>query len=306
MQNQCSQPLPPNVTRRWTHCAERRCWACCHQPAKRLSRLPLRAHSELSTHPGWANRATDILLAWAFEFKAFTLFSFLFGVGAGVQAERAAMHQRSAARFLARRFAVLLGIGLCHMLLLWNGDILTLYAVCGLLLIPFVAMSGRWLAALGLAILVLSPFIPFFDGLFPTETAMRAQADIATRVYATGSFTEIMALRFNEAAAFYRAAAHQFSPAHLWLDAAGRRFLAKRRPATTGRASQVAASHSRRRRQSGRADDNVAGLVERDRPAAARCARLALSPFSCVASLRLRRRSAAVVVFCACSAKLDG
>src|SRR5689334_25125132 len=56
------------------------------------------------THPGWANRATDLALAWVFEFKAFTLFSFLFGVGVGVQAERAAKRGRSAARFLARRF----------------------------------------------------------------------------------------------------------------------------------------------------------------------------------------------------------
>ncbi|MDQ3013476.1 MAG: hypothetical protein M3X11_22580, partial [Acidobacteriota bacterium] len=125
------------------------------------------------THAGWANRATDILLAWVFEFKAFTLFSFLFGIGAGVQAERAATRGRSVAGFLARRFAVLLGIGLVHMLLIWNGDILTLYAVCGLLLIPFVRMPARWLAALGLAVIALSPYLPFFGSLFPSEAAMR-------------------------------------------------------------------------------------------------------------------------------------
>ncbi|MEO6724682.1 MAG: DUF418 domain-containing protein, partial [Blastocatellia bacterium] len=154
------------------------------------------------THPGWANRATDILLAWVFEFKAFTLFSFLFGVGVGVQAERAAARGRKAASFLARRFAVLLAIGLVHILLIWNGDILTLYAVCGLLLIPLVRLPARWLAALGLAVVALSPYLPFFGSLFPTEAAMRAQAALATRVYAMGSFTEIMALRFNEAVHF--------------------------------------------------------------------------------------------------------
>ena len=91
------------------------------------------------THPGRANHAVDILIAWLFEFKALTLFSFLFGVGVGLQAERAAAHGMSAPRFFIRRFVGLLAIGLCHMLLIWNGDILTLYAVCGLLLIPFVA-----------------------------------------------------------------------------------------------------------------------------------------------------------------------
>ena len=154
------------------------------------------------THAGRANHAMDILLAWVFEFKAFTLFSFLFGVGVGAQAERAVRHQLNAARFLARRFAILLVIGLCHMLLVWNGDILTLYGVCGLLLIPFVAISARRLAVLGLIVIALSPFLPFFNSLVPTETSMRAQAAIATRVYATGSFGEIQALRFSEAVHF--------------------------------------------------------------------------------------------------------
>src|SRR5262245_2303294 len=40
---------------------------------------------------GWANHSADILLVGLFEFKAFTLFSFMFGVGVGVQAERAAL-----------------------------------------------------------------------------------------------------------------------------------------------------------------------------------------------------------------------
>ncbi len=154
------------------------------------------------THPGRANHAADILLAWLFEFKAFTLFALLFGVGVGVQAERAALHEMNATRFFVRRFAVLLAIGLCHLLLIWNGDILTLYAVCGLLLIPLVAAPARWLAALGAVIVVGAPFLPFFGSLFPSAAAMRAQADLATRVYATGSFTEIMALRCSEAVHF--------------------------------------------------------------------------------------------------------
>jgi uncharacterized membrane protein YeiB len=55
-------------------------------------RVSLFAHIlSFHTHTGWANRATDILLAWIFEFKAFTLLSLLFGVG--VQAERAARQQ---------------------------------------------------------------------------------------------------------------------------------------------------------------------------------------------------------------------
>ncbi|MBL8191829.1 MAG: DUF418 domain-containing protein [Acidobacteria bacterium] len=151
------------------------------------------------SHPGGINRATDWLLAWVFEFKAFTLFSFLFGVGVGVQTERAASHRVSVYGFFVRRFAALLAIGLCHMLLIWNGDILTLYAVCGLLLIPFVKLSHPWLAIAGLAVVLLSPYLPFFGNLFPTQAAIQAQAELATRVYATGSFAEIATLRWREA-----------------------------------------------------------------------------------------------------------
>ena len=142
------------------------------------------------THAGWANRAVDILIAWVFEFKAFTLFSFLFGVGVAVQTERAVSHQLSTVRFLARRFAVLLAIGLGHMLLVWNGDILTLYAVCGLLLIPFVALPARWLAALGLVVIVFAPYLPFFGAFFPAQETIRAHAVVATRVYASGGFAD--------------------------------------------------------------------------------------------------------------------
>src|SRR5881394_3961022 len=81
------------------------------------------------THPGWANHLVDELVSGLVEFKAFTLFSLMFGVGVGIQAERAVTRGVKLQRFLARRFLVLLVLGLCHLWLIWNGDILTLYAV---------------------------------------------------------------------------------------------------------------------------------------------------------------------------------
>ena len=77
------------------------------------------------------------------EFKALTLFSFLFGVGTAIQAERAAARGIAVTPFLLRRFAVLAAFGICHIVLIWNGDILTLYAVCGLLLVPLLGLPAR-------------------------------------------------------------------------------------------------------------------------------------------------------------------
>ena len=101
------------------------------------------------TDDGWANRVMDVLVAGAIEFKAFALFSLLFGVGVAVQAERAAGRGVWPAQFLVRRFGALLLLGMAHIALVWNGDILTLYAVCGLLMIPFLSLSARGLLLAG-------------------------------------------------------------------------------------------------------------------------------------------------------------
>jgi uncharacterized protein len=150
------------------------------------------------THPGWANHAVDNLMAWIFEFKAFALFSFLFGMGVGIQAERARLRGINVSGFFARRFAVLLAFGLCHMLLIWNGDILTLYAVCGFLLLPLINRSTWMVAISGVAAIALM-FVPGLDVPFPSEGDLRIQAAEATRIYAQGSFSEIMVFRWREA-----------------------------------------------------------------------------------------------------------
>ena len=84
------------------------------------------------------------------------------------------------------------------MLLIWNGDILTLYAVCGLLLVPLVNCSPRVLAALGFSVIVLAAYVPLFGWLFPAAEVMQAHAALATQIYAHGNWTEILALRWHE------------------------------------------------------------------------------------------------------------
>ena len=113
-----------------------------------LFRVSLFAHITGSDAPGDdAGRIISTLVSLLLEFKAFTLFSFLFGIGVAVQVERVSS-RASAANFLLRRFLVLLVIGLTHLLLIWNGDILTLYAVCGLLVIPVLRLPTPWIAKL--------------------------------------------------------------------------------------------------------------------------------------------------------------
>ena len=149
------------------------------------------------THPGFANRIVDLLCVGLLDTKAVTLFSFSFGVGVSIQAERAYARGANIERFLLRRFLALLFIGSCHMFLLSNVDILCLYAFCGLAMIPLIGTRARDLAVFGAIIIILSFFIDF-SACFPSPKALHAAATQATRVYSTGNFWEILSFRWTE------------------------------------------------------------------------------------------------------------
>ena len=74
--------------------------------------------------------------------KFITIFAALFGIGFAIQMDRAAARVQSVG-FYRRRMAGLLGIGLAHSFLLWWGDILVPYAICGFLLLLFRNCSQR-------------------------------------------------------------------------------------------------------------------------------------------------------------------
>ena len=101
-----------------------------------------------------------LLVAAVLEGKFYTIFSFLFGLGFALQLSRLQSRGLHGVAIYRRRLLVLLGFGLIHMSLLWDGDILTLYALLGMLL-PFVWgwSDRRLLVAAVLLILVPIPGI---------------------------------------------------------------------------------------------------------------------------------------------------
>src|SRR5207244_3310682 len=76
------------------------------------------------------------LAALLADAKFMTIFSMLFGAGIVLMTGRAEAAGRRAALLHYRRMAVLLGFGLAHAYLLWAGDILYTYALCGCVLYP--------------------------------------------------------------------------------------------------------------------------------------------------------------------------
>jgi uncharacterized protein len=99
-----------------------------------------------------------------------------------------------------RRLVVLLAFGLIHLCLIWNGDILTEYAIAGLIVLPFL-FGPRWLLAVAaLASLGLYLWMQVFppSGWWPSATALRRDVTEAHRIYATGGFLDVLAFRLRE------------------------------------------------------------------------------------------------------------
>lgn len=166
--------------------------------------LPVQAAASLS------NRIVEIFVSSAVEMKAFAIFSFLFGVGLAVQFERLSMRGRPF-YWLTRRLIVLLLFGLVHLLLIWNGDILTEYAVVGLLAIFFLR-TPTWGIACGVAACLLlyltMPLLPF-PIPWPDMLTLQQHVSQANRVYASGGLLDVWRFSLHEL--------HLLWPLHVWV-----------------------------------------------------------------------------------------
>jgi uncharacterized protein len=96
-----------------------------------------------------------------FDEKMITLFCMLYGAGIFL------IGAKVPARLFVRRQAVLLAVGMIHAYLLWEGDILVPYALCGLIVYPLRNLAprkqlwlalGLWLPSLFFSALVASVF----------------------------------------------------------------------------------------------------------------------------------------------------
>lgn len=95
-----------------------------------------------------------------FDTKMMTLFSMLFGAGLVLMSDRAEGRGARLVGTYYRRLAWLLVIGLVHAYLIWDGDVLVLYACCGLFLYPLRRLSPAKLIILGACLnLLLVPIV---------------------------------------------------------------------------------------------------------------------------------------------------
>ncbi|MFG1681431.1 DUF418 domain-containing protein [Nonomuraea sp. NPDC049269] len=119
------------------------------------------------------------------EQRFFPIFSLLFGVGFSLLLNSATDRAPHPRLLLLRRLLVLLAMGLVHHFLLWEGDILAIYAVVGLVVLlpstwlPRWAVAGLAAALLVAPLIVGSGFLALVPGLFLLGSALTRYGVIA-------------------------------------------------------------------------------------------------------------------------------
>ena len=103
-----------------------------------------------------ADSTAAFAIRWLAYDKANTLFAFLFGIGFWIQMQRLEAKRADAIRVYTRRLAILLAIGLLHLLLIWPWDFLHLYALVGFGLLMLRNRSDRFFLVAGLLLAVVA------------------------------------------------------------------------------------------------------------------------------------------------------
>jgi len=161
--------------------------------------------------------ASTFLIKLLFEGKFYVLFSALFGYGFAVFLSKSLPEGQTILPVFRRRLAILLLIGIMHLVFLWSGDILIYYSIFGFILILFRNISDkalvRWTVWLVLFPLLLTTLVVILASIAMSvpeaATAMAASLEAAAgesrkmianalHIYATGTFREMVAMRLRE------------------------------------------------------------------------------------------------------------
>ena len=147
-------------------------------------------------------RSLDHALSWTqdylLESRFYSLLIILFGIGFGLQLARAANKGTDLRITYYRRSAVLLAIGVIHGMLIWSGDILTIYALVSFALVMFRTTSTRGLVAWAAFFWFVGPTIvreaEFLSGL---QIMLPGSSNLGDSVYAHLSWWHLTPYRIE-------------------------------------------------------------------------------------------------------------
>ncbi|GKV56413.1 hypothetical protein NCCP2222_23600 [Sporosarcina sp. NCCP-2222] len=161
---------------------------------------------------GWLNKTIETLSTLLVDGKFMLLFSFFFGYGAVILHRNAEAAGKKFTWMFVKRMLALLIFGILHVVFLWYGDILAIYALVGLVFILFVKRSPKTLLTLSSVFSLLIPVLMSvamllgnlagtegMDDLYtidPMEIQMFQQKD--QQIYGEGTYMDITRKRIGD------------------------------------------------------------------------------------------------------------
>ena len=171
----------------------------CHLVEQYLGAGAPESHAE-AVSTGLSDQIIEGVINIFLRGKFLALFSFLFGISFFIQMDNGAQKGKAFGGRFLWRLLLLFIIGYAHSLF-YRGDILTIYAMLGVLLIPFFKLSNKWV--LGFAVLLflgLGRYIVFYvtqgEHLFLDVNPMDMESSHALDYYNTiksGSLWDVFA-----------------------------------------------------------------------------------------------------------------
>ena len=150
---------------------------------------------------GLANGSATFIINAIFAGKYYLLFSFLFGYSSNYIIRDDVANRR---RWVKRCFA-LITLGIIHFTFLWHGDIIFMYGLFGLLLIPFFFRADRTLKIWTRIVFFFSATLMVLIGtlvyigerFFPEESVQQSMESNLDLVLINGSFLEAIPARLE-------------------------------------------------------------------------------------------------------------
>jgi uncharacterized protein len=147
------------------------------------------------TAPALGDKLAWFTMAMLFQAKSYVVFSFLFGYSLAILLRRVEERGEDGKRVYLRRLAGLALFGVAHALLLFPGDILVLYAVVGLAMVPLPGCRDRTLLlTAGALVAVQAVILAALVVAAPSPDADPALAAI-DQTLATGGYLETIGAR---------------------------------------------------------------------------------------------------------------
>lgn len=150
---------------------------------------------------GWLNQGAFFVLQTVFYSKFFAIFSLLFGMGVALQLQHSS---NKTILFFLRRFGALFLFGLLHIVFIWSGDILHLYAILGCFLLLLFRLQAKYLLWLAIVIFLFPYFGKLVDWILSSLSIIPENALIdytrkdLIELYRNGSYSSGVPLRIKE------------------------------------------------------------------------------------------------------------